>query len=673
MKVLQFPLARITLCFIAGIAVAHVFDLGLNIIFALLAACSAVFAVAYLLMRKNAIHAHFGIGVFCMSFAIGASTLAIHNGYFDKSDYIRYAGSAEKIHKLQIVLREKLKSSAYNSRYIALVKQIDGKPASGRMLVNISKSVQSEHFFIGTNLLLTGKLYLPKAPANPGQFDYGSYLLNKSIMSQMYVGSEALQISRTFDKNAFYYADAIRTRILNNLEQSHFHQSELAVAAALILGQQQDISAGVMHDYQFAGAIHILSVSGLHVGFILLFLNFLLNYLPKNRMASYFRLAIVLFSLWGFAVLAGLSPSVIRSVTMFSFVALGMHLKRQTNIFHTLLVSIFLILLFEPSFLFDVGFQLSYLALFFILWLQPMFYEIWKPKYKIIDYFWQILTVSFAAQIGTLPLSLYYFHQFPGLFFVTNLVIIPFLGVVMSVGVLVMILAAVNCVPQFLALILEWSIFILNRIINWIASFEQFIFKNIPFNAYMLLGLYVFVIAAVLWFEKRDFKRSMMALSTLVLFQLTYFGSKWSNQSQREWLVFNIRKSTLIGERKGEELAVFSNEKFNKTTMLQPYLTEHFCHLKSSQPIPNIVYFNSKKILLIDKSVLYPKNLTPNVIMMRQSPKINLDRLLRNVRPSIIVADASNFKSYVKRWEATCAKEKIPFHATAEKGFYCLR
>jgi competence protein ComEC len=128
------------------------------------------------------------------------------------------------------------------------------------------------------------------------------------------------------------------------------------------------------------------------------------------------KLCIIWFALWGFAVLAGLSPSVVRSVTMFSFVALGMHLKRQTNIFHTLLVSMLLILLFEPSFLFDIGFQLSYLALFFILWLQPIFLKWYKPDNQIVEYFWQLLTVSFAAQIGTLPLSLYYFHQFPGCF-----------------------------------------------------------------------------------------------------------------------------------------------------------------------------------------------------------------------------------------------------------------
>ena len=131
-----------------------------------------------------------------------------------------------------------------------------------------------------------------------------------------------------------------------------------------------------------------------------------------------------------------------------------------------------LILLFKPSFLFDVGFQLSYLALFFIIWLQPVLSSIWRPKNKIINYFWDIITVSFAAQIGAMPLSIYYFHQFPGLFFVTNLLILPLLGIIMAVGVLVVLIATFHTVPEFIAKSIEFLIAFLNAIIHWVAFFE---------------------------------------------------------------------------------------------------------------------------------------------------------------------------------------------------------
>jgi competence protein ComEC len=337
-----------------------------------------------------------------------------------------------------------------------------------------------------------------------------------------------------------------------------------------------------------------------------------------------------------------------------------------------LLVSIFLILLFEPSFLFDVGFQLSYTALFFILWLQPKLSEIIQPKYKILQYFWDILTVSFAAQIGTFPLSVFYFHQFPGLFFITNLVIIPFLSVIMALGVAAMILAVADLVPQFLSDTLEWTVWLLNKIIGIIASFEQFIFRDIPFNYYMLWSLYLLIIAIGIWFLKPDFKKMSFILLTFILFQASYFGSRWHNRNVKEWLVFNTRKSTLITERNGENVIVLCNDRTENTT-LKSYLTANFCHIEKKQPLRNTAYFNSKKILILDSFPLYPPKANADIVVLCRSPKINLDRMLHNFRPKAIVADATNYKSYVKRWKKTCDKEKIPFHATAEKGFYRLQ
>jgi competence protein ComEC len=361
---------------------------------------------------------------------------------------------------------------------------------------------------------------------------------------------------------------------------------------------------------------------------------------------------------------------------MFSFVAYGMYLKRSTNIFHTLLVSIFLILLFQPSFLFDVGFQLSYVALFFIFWLQPLLENLWTPNNKIAIYFWEILTVSFAAQIGAFPLSIYYFHQFPGLFFVTNLIIIPFLSVIMALGVFVMVLAAFDYVPEIPAKILEYSIYFLNKTINWVASFEEFIIKDIPFNWQILLSLYLVIIAVIIWFKKPTFHKLAFALIAILLFQTAFFVTRWNNQNQAEWIVFNIKKNTLITERTGEKVVAFCNDSIRKEIAKNPtlksYLIANFSSISTQKKIQNVVYFKDKKILILDSLGVYAKNIHPDIIVITQSPKLNLERLLQTFKPEMIVADASNFKTYIKVWEATCRKEKIPFHATGEKGFYRL-
>lgn len=670
MKVLQFPLTKITIAFISGILFSFYAKPNPELIFALVLLNFICFCIAFLVSKKKLKQGlFFGITTYFLAFFIGISTQVIHNGYYQKDNYIHQT-SNNKDHNLEVVLREKLKNSKYNSRYVAVVTQIDNQKSSGKIIVNFDKNIPSEKLEIGSQLHIKGVIIKHKPIHNPDQFDYGSYLTNKSILAQMYVDSYNIQINSKPITYIWYYSDKLRNRILQNLKKTGFATKELNVVAALILGQQQDISQDIIQDYQYAGAIHVLSVSGLHVGYLLLFITFLLKPLPKNKFGSILKLSLIILTLWVFALLAGLSPSVVRSVTMFSFVAIGMHLKRRTNEFHTLLVSILIILLFQPSFILDVGFQLSYVALFFILWLQPLLSDVWEPKNKIAGYFWDIITVSFAAQIGALPLSIYYFHQFPGLFFITNLLILPGLGVIMALGVIVLILAAFDCIPLFLSKLLETSIFILNKIINWIASFESFIIKDIAFNWYLLISLYLLIIATIIWFKQPSFKRIIVVLLSIFIFQSAYFGTQWVNDKKKECIVFDVKKGTLIADRIGKQVTIYTNDSLKNNWVLKSYLVGNFCQIKKQKPIQNIAFFNSRKVIIIDSLAIFPKTLKPDILILRQSPKINLERIISFHKPKIIVADASNYKTYVTCWKSTCMKQKIPFHSTYEKGFY---
>jgi len=675
MKILQFPLMKITIWFILGIVFSYNFNPKPTTTFIIIGIFLVPFILTLYLSKRDFIQKiYFGVATYLLFFQIGCCTQVLHNEFYNEDNYIHLIKNETDYHSVELVLREKLKGTASINKYIGLVKRLDNKECSGKMLVQIPKALVNSGIQIGSKIQIIGKVISNKKSLNPNQFDYGKYLTNKSIFAQIYANTNSIKISDKIDRNIWYYSDHLRNKIMANLEKNNFSKDELQVVTALILGQQQDISKEILKDYQYAGAIHILSVSGLHVGFILLFITFLLKPLPKNKLGNTTRLFTLIIGLWGFALLAGLSPSVVRSVTMFSFVAVGMYLKRSTNIFHTLLVSMFLILFFQPSFLFDVGFQLSYLSLFFILWLQPLLSNIWTPKNKIVNYFWDILTVSFAAQIGAFPLSIFYFHQFPGLFFITNLIIIPFLILIMGLGVLVMVLAVFNFVPMITMKSLEFCIYFLNKIINWVASFEQFIIKDIPINWQTLFCLYLLIISVVVLFKKPTYLKIVVALFSLLLLQSTQLITRWEIQNQHEWIVFNSWKNTLITERNGNEVAVYGNDsitnKIASNSSLKSYLIANNSKVSSTNKIQNLYYFKDKKILVIDSLGIYSKEINPDIIILRQSPKINLERLIEINHPKLIIADASNFKTTIQLWKGICTKKKIPFHATAEKGFY---
>lgn len=677
MKVLQFPLARITIGFILGILAAFYLKPDLTTTLGLLLVSLLLFGISYLVQKNtfgNAVY--FGLATYITSLFVGATTQIAHTDYYQKSNYVHGNTFFEKPHLLSLVIREKLKSTNSNDRYIALVNKIDNKKCSGRILLNVRKDSLNQLLETGTSLRINGMAYKNKPPNNPNQFDYGAYLEKKQIYAQLYSDKESISIGPQYKKDLWYYSSKIRTSIIQNLQKSNFNTTELNVAIALIMGQKQDISPEIIQDYQYAGAIHILSVSGLHIGFILLFITFLLKPIPNTRKGSFIKLLLILVSLFSFALIAGLAPSVVRSVTMFSFVAIGYHLRRSANIYHTILVSVFLILLFQPSFLFDVGFQLSYTALFFIIWFQPLLASIWSPKTKALEYIWGILTVSFAAQIGTLPLSIYYFHQFPGLFFITNLAVIPLLSLIMILGVLVMVLAAFNFVPLFLSKPLEWGIYILNKIINSIASFEQFIIRDIPFNIYLMASSYLLILTSIIWFKKPSYGKLIIVLIAIMTVQLCYMKNQWDIKNQKEWVVFNLKKNTMVTTRDGADVILYAHDNILKNAksngMLNSYLVANFSTLKSHAKIKNTAFFKDNKILILDSLGNYPKDIKPDIILITQSPRINMQRMLHLLKPKMVVADASNYKTLQKYWKASCEKQKIPFHAVGEKGFFKL-
>jgi competence protein ComEC len=239
-----------------------------------------------------------------------------------------------------------------------------------------------------------------------------------------------------------------------------------------------------------------------------------------------------------------------------------------------------------------------------------------------------------------------------------------------------MVLAAFDYVPLFLAKSLEWSIFILNKIINSIASLEQFIIQEIPFNWQLLLSVYLLIIATVIWFKKPSFNRLAMALISIIIFQIAYFETHWNIQTQKELVVFNSKKNTLIAERNGENVSLYANDSLLKTPSqnktLSAYLMGNFSHLTRTKRLGNLIYFNGNKILIVDSLGVYPKGIRPDIIVFTQSPKINFERFLQTIKPKIVIADASNYRTIQKLWRATCIKLKIPFHATGEKGFYRL-
>ena len=377
--------------------------------------------------------------------------------------------------------------------------------------------------------------------------------------------------------------------------------------------------------------------------------------------------------MWFYAILAGFSASIVRAAVMFSVVALAKIVNRQSNIYNSLAVSALLLLVYNPNYLFDVGFQLSFAAVFSIVIFQPFVRKYSYDKNKIILKTKELLLISLVAQMGVLPLILYYFGQFPLLFLLANLIAIPLSSLILILGLaLIPFNFLLPKLAIYLSILVNFLIEIMNNFTAWIVKFDVFIIRNIAFHEVLVLLLYL-IIGTILYFiYYSKIKNLKPILIAILIFQLGYFYLNSSEKNNNEFGVFNIMKNTLFVETKNNESIFYTDDFANSKSSIETYTRGKFVKNYRIAPIKNVFNFN-KKILCVDSSGVYNTKEKPEIVLLIQSPKINLKRLISTIKPEQIIADGSNYKSYIKLWKTTCEQEKIPFHATAEKGFYRLK
>jgi len=671
MKLLNFKIITLTLYLIIGILTGHFIEGAFNELSLITAALLIIYIIGiYFTKQQFQQPIWTGLMLLITMSSIGALSLKLHEQYRFKNHYTNHI-DIDSIVTIQLRIKKTLKSGHYNDKYEIDILKADDVSVSGKSLLNISRNDSIHSLKVDDILILKTQFKDLKAPLNPSQFNYKDYLNKKHIYHQLFTTQNSFFKLDSTKHTLFGYAASIREKININLNRFQFNLDEIAIINALLLGQRQDVSKEIYNSYVHAGVIHILAVSGLHIGIILMLLDYLLKPLEYIKYGKFIKAILLVLILWSFAIVAGLSASVVRAVTMFTAVAIAMNLRRPTNIFNTLAISMFILLLCKPTFLFDVGFQLSYLAVFAIVVIQPMLYNLYQPRFKLDNLFWNIFTVTLAAQLGVIPISLYYFHQFPGLFFISNLVIIPFLGLILGFGILIIILALINLLPQVLASFYGKIISSMNSFVHWISQQEDFLFQNISFNSIQVLFSYLFIATSIILIKNKTYKNIISILIIVLIFQ-GYLIFDSHNSTNNTLIIFHKSRFSILGISQNNQLKLYHNlPEIASEKLITNYRVGHNIDIIEPNTLRNVYVFNEKKLLMVDSLGIYiVKTFNADFVLLRNSPKINLARLIDSLSPEIIISDGSNFKSYQERWAKTCDTKKIPFHQTDAKGAF---
>jgi len=402
---------------------------------------------------------------------------------------------------------------------------------------------EGNSLFKGDVILLTSNLNKIKNNGNPGEFDAENYWSKKGILYTSFVGEDDYKLLEHQPSNWLVQSmESCRIYLSESLSEN-LKGKELAIAQALILGDKSLLDQEVKNSFTNTGAMHVLAVSGLHIGIIMQILMIVLGYFPKviSRKKA---LTAVLIVMWIYAFITGMSPSVVRAVFMFSVLVIAQLFGKQYHSINALFFTGFALCLVDPFVIYDIGFQLSFLAMLGIFLLYKPIGELIYIENKWIRKVWEGTAIGFAAQLMTTPLSLYYFHQFPNYFILTNIGLMASSGLILGAGVFLFATSWWKALSKITGIVLTWVIFLSLAFIEWVESLPGGVAYGFTLSLIMVAAFGLLVLGLFLIVKNKRNQLVGLGLGFILLMVIVY--DRYQNMSTNELCVFNSKQLVFV-------------------------------------------------------------------------------------------------------------------------------
>lgn len=698
----QFPLLRILFPFIAGIILSVIFPDSLNFseIFTIIFCALTILAVLIFPKLFKHYNTRWVLGsLFTALVFMFACNLTVPRLVNNNAAHLKnLKGSSDTVIATIIdPVLERENSCKVILEIHALKKHGVWQSAEGTVMAYFQKDSIATELDYGDRLMIVSSFNEPKSIQNPGEFNYKRYLTMRSVFLQSYIKSDTwCLLERGKGNKLREFSLNIREIFLEIFRDFEIQGEEYAVAGALILGYTDKLDQDLMSIYSGSGAMHILSVSGMHVGVIFIVLNFLLSFLERSKKGRITKPVILILLIWFYAAITGLSPAVSRAATMISFVIAGKLLGRNTNIYNTLAASALLLLIVNPLLIGDVGFQLSYIAVLGIVILQRKIQRLWLPRNWFVTQVWLIVSVSLAAQIATFPLSLFYFHQFPNYFLLTNLIVVPFSNFIIYCGMLLLISSPLSPVAALLSKIFVYMLQGLNYSIRFVEGLPGSVTKGLTLTIPETLLLYVALAFMVSYIMSRRYRMLNLSMLFMLFFFLSLAFGRYDAIIQRKFIVYSIKKSTAIDFIQGKDhLFISDSLLLENSKALNMHVKNNWTELRLADPHviscdqlkgseyvyedkalfvrSNIVQFNKKRLAIVSELNFLDVADTPlsvDYLLVSRNLRADIEELLDIYKPGLIIFDASNSLKKTEKWIAECSKLGIPCYSVVKSGAF---
>lgn len=672
--ILALPIAMAVMLVMAFVATFFIKRYRLRWLFGGIMACYLLFA---------------GYALTCVKQA------SVHNDYFrnyeNEADYyvariFDYPIERENSIKVILDLQSQYADSA------------DSRPVSGKVMAYFQKTDASMQLAYGDLVVIPAPVAEVSGPSNPGEFDYRCYLARKGVTGQSFLRDEDwidLEVNEANPLFSFSYR--FRDILLASLQRCGLKGDEFGVAAAILLGYDDDLADDVRQNYVAAGSMHILCVSGMHVGIIYLLAAALLSFLNRKKWMKLLKQILLLFLIWLYAMIAGLSPSILRSALMISFVIIGEILQRKGFAINSIAASAFVLLCVNPYNLFEIGFQLSYVAVIGIVVLQRPIYGWLCFKNKVADKAWEITAVSLAAQIATIPFTLFYFNQFTTYFWLSNLFMTPISFIVILGGMILLLLSWIPFLNTIVGYAVWGTVYVMNYLVSLVERIPGSIVKGLYISEFEFFLLLVAFVLILIFAKVKDDEVSkkeqhvvIATLSVLLLFAASVALRLYSYERHETMVIYSLRHHTAIDCISGNEHVLFADSTLMSDESTVDYslkgcwaqcgLTSHPECIGLDEDIEkyfvqkqsNIISFSDKLLVLWDEEILSDSlsyRLPADFVLVTGKQKPDVPSLLRGYEVDKLLIDGSVPNYLAEKWEDQADEFGLMYYNLSDGAF----
>ena len=688
---LNYPFLRFSIYLTTGIIISSL--AALHIVHSVSIICIVLILLSILLFTKIIIHpalkesvvAAFLILTGCLVSYYHSEDLFVNHLLHHKNTVQGYRAVVTNIPE------EKAKTYRVEVQIEAIKSEGKWKKTNARVSLNIAKD--APRLAYGDHITVLGEPTRTEAPKNPGEFDYQRYLRFKNIFYQQYLNATQFSVEiQSETPSILVRINKISTWASVIFRKNIKKDDEFGVIKAMVLGQRDNIDQQLTNAYAAAGAIHVLSVSGFHITIFFAILSGLLGFIKNFKNGTWLFTALMLFIIWIYAILTGLSPAVMRSATMFSIFLLAQALVRQPDSINSLLVSYFLLVCYDPFFIYSTGFQLSYAALSGILVLHEPIYQIVSFKYELLNRLWGVSVAAIAATVGTFPLCLFYFHQFPNYFLLVNPFVVILSSVLLGLSILFLAVSWIPLVGGFVGYVLEGTCWLLNQSVLFTESLPYSVTKAASISFTEMIVLYALIFSVIAIFYYRSVHILWLTFSTSIVWLIVNFWFANFEASQRKLMIHSLPNQTIISLTDGHHTDVLAAAVVLETPKAIDFYVKNALDISASYHRQNydirkntesnfilhrtefgcILIWHNKKIVIIEQPIYKFPALRGQfdwVICTKKSIK-NLADLKGRFGSSTVVFDGSVPDYYLNPLFEQTKRNKLPFYFVKKEGAY---